>query len=64
MRLESFFADVERRAAGLPAEEQATVRQQLQQARVLAGNTDALDRFRKWRNPDEMLEALKRTRWW
>lgn len=64
MRLESFFADVERRTAGLSEEEQATVRQQLQQARLLIGNTDALDRFRTWRNPDQMLEALKKTRWW
>jgi hypothetical protein len=64
MRLESFFADVERRLDGLPEEERPAVRLQLQRARGLIGSTDALERFRKWRNPDEMLDALRRGRRW
>ena len=64
MRLESFFADVERRVDGLGQEEQVAVRHQLQHARLLIGSTDALERFRKWRNPDEMLEALRSGRRW
>ncbi len=64
MRLENFFADVERRVDGLAHEEQVAVRHQLQHARLLIGSTDALERFRKWRNPDEMFEALRRGRRW
>lgn len=64
VRLESFFADVERRAADLPGEEQLAVRKRLQEARDGVGDADALNRFRTWRTPDAVLEALKSRRWW
>ena len=52
-QIERFFEDAERRAAILDVDEAAQVRARLQHARSLVGSTDALQRFRGWRAPEE-----------
>ncbi|PWG61495.1 hypothetical protein [Sediminicurvatus halobius] len=52
-RLAEFFADAERRVAGLPDEERTVLLERLRHARALAGGTDALERFRSWKSPEE-----------
>jgi len=52
-RIESFFDAVARRAQDLDPDEGARVLTALERARQLLGGTDALDRFREWKTPEE-----------
>ena len=52
-RIEQFFRDAERRAAGLSDDEQIRLLEKLKLARKMIGSADALDRFMAWRAPDE-----------
>lgn len=52
-RLEAFFADAECRARDLPDGQKERTIERLRQARALVGNTDALERFKAWRAPEE-----------
>ena len=52
-RIEQFFRDAERRAAGLGEEDRARLLERLKLAREMIGSVDALDRFLAWRSPDE-----------
>jgi hypothetical protein len=48
---ESFFADVERRAAELPSPEQIEILKKVGRARALLGGVNALERFAQWVPP-------------
>jgi hypothetical protein len=50
---ESFFADVERRAAELDEAGRAQVVEKVQKARALLGGVNALERFAQWVPPEE-----------
>lgn len=52
-RIEDFFNDAERRAAGLDDEARERIAERLRLARELLGGVDALERLRSWRAPDE-----------
>jgi len=54
-RIEDFFQDLERRAAGLEDAEQAALAARLQEAREMLGTMDALRHFSAWRSPGERL---------
>jgi len=54
-RIESIFDAVARRAQDLDPDEGARVLTALERARQLLGGTDALDRFREWKTPEERL---------
>ncbi|NJD63198.1 MAG: hypothetical protein FIA93_10845 [Deltaproteobacteria bacterium] len=51
--LEHFFADAERRAEGLDADERSKMLDRLGRARQLMGSVDALERLRSWKSPEE-----------
>ncbi|NYZ17993.1 hypothetical protein HL658_36105 [Azospirillum sp. RWY-5-1] len=53
LEVERFLAGVERRAADLPAEDQALIRDRLRLARAFLGTQDPLDVFLAWRTPTE-----------
>jgi len=55
-RTEDFFKDAELRAEDLNNQERDVVLERLKQARKLLGTTNALDRFSKWKSPDEWPE--------
>jgi hypothetical protein len=50
---ESFFADVERRAAELEGPAQQHMLEKIQRARALLGGVNALERFAHWVPPEE-----------
>ena len=50
--VESFLADAERQAEGLPEEERAPLLGRVADARALIGNLNALERLRRWKAPD------------
>ena len=52
-QVDGFFADAERRAAALSDEERAMLLDRVQRARALLGGVDALQRFRRWKAPEE-----------
>jgi hypothetical protein len=52
-KIEEFFADAERRAAGLSEDEKENILERLKLARKMVGGVDALQRFRSWKAPDE-----------
>jgi len=52
-KIEEFFADAERRAEDLGADEKALILERLNLAREMVGSTDALQWFRSWKAPDE-----------
>lgn len=58
MRLEGFFADVERRIGTCPEELSASLLQRLAKAREVIGSVDALRHFQSWKTPEEMFEYL------
>lgn len=51
--IEEFFADAERRAAGLGDDEKAVILERLKLARQMVGSTDALQWLRSWKAPEE-----------
>jgi hypothetical protein len=51
---ENFFADAEKRAAGLEVEERDKLIERLRRGRVLVGSIDALERFGAWKAPEEL----------
>lgn len=53
--VESFFADLDRRADTLPPEILDELRARIASARKLLGGTDALERFHQWRSPTDRL---------
>jgi hypothetical protein len=53
LEVERFLAGVERRAADLPAEDQALIRDRLRLAHAFLGTQDPLDVFLAWRTPTE-----------
>jgi hypothetical protein len=53
---ESFFADVERLAADLPAPEREQILKKVGRARALLGGVNALERFVQWVPPEESAE--------
>lgn len=52
-RIEEFFDDTEKRAAGLGEPERASVLLRVERARRLLGGVDALKRFAAWRTPED-----------
>jgi hypothetical protein len=52
-RIETFFADVSRRAAELPPAEKEQLERKLAAARDLFGGPDAMKRFLGWKSPEE-----------
>lgn len=52
-RIEQFFTEAERRAAGLEEGERLKLLERLRHARELIGSVDALDHFLVWKSPDE-----------
>lgn len=52
-QVEGFFEDAERRAAALDDADRERLIDRLQRARSLHGGVDALQRFLKWKAPDE-----------
>lgn len=52
-RIEEFFEDAERRAGKLGDEERRALLDRLRRARELLGETDALQRLRVWKAPEE-----------
>jgi hypothetical protein len=50
---ESFFADVERRAADLDAPARQQMLEKIRRARALLGGVNALERFAQWVPPEE-----------
>jgi hypothetical protein len=54
-RVEEFFRDAEARIVGLDAGGQAHMQGRLTRARRLIGGIDALERFRRWKAPEERL---------
>jgi hypothetical protein len=51
--VETFFEETEGKVAELNADERIAVLERLDRARKLLGGTDALERFRQWRPPQE-----------
>lgn len=54
IRIESFFADAERRAATLEEEARAAFAIRVSRARELLGRLDAMERFRSWASPEDV----------
>jgi hypothetical protein len=52
-RIEQFFQDAEQRAAKLSDNQRLKTLERLKLARELVGSVDALDRFMRWKSPDE-----------
>jgi hypothetical protein len=52
-RIEAFFQDVESRAKALGEDQYEAVAARACHARALLGGSDALERFRKWRAPED-----------
>lgn len=52
-RIELFFQDAERRAAGLEESERVRVLERLKLARGMIGSADAMDHFMEWKSPEE-----------
>ena len=52
-RIEEFFADTERQAAGLRDDEKVMILERLKLAREMVGCTEALQWFGSWKAPDE-----------
>jgi hypothetical protein len=55
-RIEDFFTDAERRAEDLNDQERDVILERLKHARKLLGTSNALERFAKWKSPDEWTE--------
>lgn len=66
MRLQAFFEDVDRRIAEMPVEEREQMFARLKEARAIVGSTNALEKFRAWKNPAEVFKQLGESsrRWW
>jgi hypothetical protein len=54
-RIARFFADAEAKLEGLDSEARMHMRDRLRRARKLIGNVDALEQFRRWKAPEELL---------
>jgi hypothetical protein len=52
-RLEAFFADAGQRLEGLAPDNRSQLADRLRRARDLIGTTDALERLRQWKAPEE-----------
>jgi hypothetical protein len=52
-RIEQFFQDAEQKAAKLSDDQRLKTLERLKLARELVGSVDALDRFMRWKSPDE-----------
>jgi len=52
-RIESFFEDAQRRAAGFGGAEGEAIVERLRRAPALLGGIDALQRFLTWKAPEE-----------
>lgn len=55
VQLQAFFANAEEQISHLPEHVRDEMLERLRQARDLVGSTDALERFRLWRSPQERL---------
>jgi hypothetical protein len=56
-RIAGFAQDITGRLSELDPEEAKNLADRLERARQLLGSTDALERFRAWRAPEELLSG-------
>jgi hypothetical protein len=56
-RIDTFVQDITRRLSGLSLPESALLAERLERARQLLESTNALEKFRDWSSPEEILAA-------